>query len=147
MPCRLPADVPTHTPSMCLQLFFWLPLFWEYKAPLSVTLSSYFSIHNPTKWQTSIFMVTTFMVTFMDTVCTPPFLSLEVQRLFCCVTAALIQCVLISSLLTLCQHRCSDGQDGPFLICDVRRSRALHCSGGPEARGPPFGIWGRYGMV
>lgn len=75
------------------------------------------------------------------------FLSLEVQRLFSYVTLTLIESLLISSLLPPCQCRCSDVQLRPFLICDIYRSCPLPCCGGAEARGPPFGIWRRYGMV
>lgn len=94
-----------------------------------------------TKWQTSLFTVNGHWGRPL------PFFSLKVQRLFSYVTVALIQCVLIPSLFSPCQHRCSDGRLGPFLICDICRSRPLHCSRGAEARGPPSGIWGRYGMV
>lgn len=94
-----------------------------------------------TQWQTSLFTVNG------DWGRPLPFLSLKVQRLFSYVTVALIRCVLRSSLFSPCQHRCSDGRLGPFLICDVCRSRPLHCSRGAEARGPLSGIWGRYGMV
>lgn len=90
----------------------------------------------------------TYLLYRVTTVVRPlPFLLLKVQRLVSYVTVVLIQCVLISSLLSPCQHRCSDGRLGSFLICDICRSRPLGCSRGAQARGLPFGIWGRYRLL
>lgn len=54
-------------------------------------------------------------------------------------------CADILSLLSPCQHRCSDGELRPSVISDISRSCPL-CSRGTGVRGPPSGIWGRYGM-